>query len=108
MHNTLAVAATLHGLQERPADTRDAVTVDAGATYEVRFAAGDRGTYLYWARTPDGQRGAGSLGPRLVQGCGTYVDDIRIAGLRHNRVQDQTERLTLQLVKRSKDVAMST
>ena len=108
MHNTLAVAATLHGLQERPADTRDAVTVDAGATYEVRFAAGDPGTYLYWARTPDGQRGAGSLGPRLVQGCGNLRrrhQDRRPAA---HRVQDQTERLTLQLVKRSKDVAMST
>ena len=69
VHNTLAVAATLHGLQERPADAPDVVTVDPGATHEVRFAAGDPGTYLYWARTPDGLRGDRRVADALAGGA---------------------------------------
>ena len=69
VRNTLAVAATLHGLQERPADMRDVVTVDAGATHEMRFAAGDPGTYLYWARTPDGLRGDRRVADALAGGA---------------------------------------
>ena len=46
VHNTLAVPATLHGLHERPGDAGDVVTVDAGATHELRFVAGDPRTYL--------------------------------------------------------------
>jgi FtsP/CotA-like multicopper oxidase with cupredoxin domain len=57
LHNALAVPATLHGLHQRPGDDKNVVTVAAGATQHVRFLAGVPGTYLYWARTPDGSRG---------------------------------------------------
>ena len=69
VHNTLAVPATLHGLYERPGDAGDVVTVGAGATVEVRFVAGDLGTYLYWARTPDGQRGDRRVADALLGGA---------------------------------------
>ena len=69
VHNTLAVPATLHGLHERPGDAGDVVTVDAGATQAVHFVAGDPGTYLYWARTPDGQRGDRRVADALVGGA---------------------------------------
>ncbi len=57
LHNSLAVPATLHGLHQRPGNDADVVTVAAGATGHVRFVAGVPGTYLYFARTPDGKRG---------------------------------------------------
>jgi FtsP/CotA-like multicopper oxidase with cupredoxin domain len=48
------------GMRERPATTVDAgLEVPAGETREVRFAAGQPGTYHYWATTsgrPFGQR----------------------------------------------------
>ena len=69
VHNTLAVPATLHGLHERPGNAGDVVTVDAGAKQEVHFVAGDPGTYLYWARTPDGQRGDRRVVDALVGGA---------------------------------------
>ncbi len=69
VHSTLAIPATLHGLQERPAAAGDVVTVDAGARHEVRFAAGEPGTYLYWARTPDGLRGDRRVADALVGGA---------------------------------------
>ena len=69
VHNTLAVPATLHGLHERPGDAGDLVTVDAGAKQEVRFVAGDPGTYLYWARTPDGERGDRRVADALIGGA---------------------------------------
>ena len=40
VHNTLAVAATLHGLQERPADARDIVTVTPTGTTHGSSRAG--------------------------------------------------------------------
>ena len=69
VHNTLGIPATLHGLQERPAVAGDVVTVDAGARHEVRFAAGEPGTYLYWARTPDGLRGDRRVADALAGGA---------------------------------------
>jgi FtsP/CotA-like multicopper oxidase with cupredoxin domain len=49
-HNLLPVAATLHGFHQRPGDDGDVVTVQPGATQQVRFVAGAPGTYLYLAR----------------------------------------------------------
>jgi len=56
-HNDLPVAATLHGLHQRPGNDADVVTVAPGATQHIRFLAGVPGTYFYYARTPDGRRG---------------------------------------------------
>lgn len=69
LHNVLTVPATLHGLHQRPGDDRDVVTVAAGATQQVRFVAGVPGTYLYWARTPDGQRGNNRLADAMLGGA---------------------------------------
>ena len=55
LRSFLPVAATLHGLHQRPGSDRDVVIVEAGATQHIRFAAGTPGTYLYWARTTDGR-----------------------------------------------------
>ena len=69
VHNTLAVPATLHGLREHPGDADDVITVNAGARHEVHFLAGAPRTYLYWARTPDGQRGTRRVADALVGGA---------------------------------------
>jgi FtsP/CotA-like multicopper oxidase with cupredoxin domain len=58
LHNGLAVPATMHGLHQRPGNDKDTIVVAAGATQHIRFLAGVPGTYLYWARTPDGAHGA--------------------------------------------------
>ena len=57
LHSDLTVAATLHGLHQRPGKDEDVVNIAPGATEHVRFVAGAPGTYLYWARTTDGRRG---------------------------------------------------
>jgi len=69
LHNVLGVPATLHGLHQRPGDDRDVITVSAGTTQKIRFVAGVPGTYLYWARTPDGQRGNDRLLDALLGGA---------------------------------------
>jgi len=51
VHNSLPVAATVHGLHERPGDEKDAFVLQPGATQDVRFKAGEPGTYYYWAST---------------------------------------------------------
>ena len=69
LHNMLGVPATLHGLHRRPGADTDVITVAANATEHIRFAAGAPGTYLYWARTPDGRRGAGRVADALLGGA---------------------------------------
>jgi len=51
VHNALPVAATVHGLHERPGDEKDAFLVQPGATQEVRFKTGETGAYYYWVST---------------------------------------------------------
>jgi manganese oxidase len=51
IRNTLPVAAKIYGLHCHPGDPHDALSLAAGETREVRFAAGDAGTYLYWGTT---------------------------------------------------------
>lgn len=51
VHNALPVAATVHGLHERPGNEKDAFVLQPGATQEVRFKAGEAGAYYYWAST---------------------------------------------------------
>lgn len=51
VHNALPVAATIHGLHERPGNEKDAFTLQPGATQDVHFEAGEPGAYYYWAST---------------------------------------------------------
>ena len=52
VHSLLPVPATLQGFHQRPGDDRDVITVQPGATVQVRFVAGVPGTYLYLASAP--------------------------------------------------------
>lgn len=69
LHSNLGVPATLHGLHSRPGDDKDVVVVDPGATHRFRFVAGVPGTYSYWARTPDGERGDQRVVDSLLNGA---------------------------------------
>lgn len=51
VHNSLAKEAKIYGLHSHPGDPKDGVTLSPGETRELRFAAGQAGTYLYWATT---------------------------------------------------------
>ena len=51
VRNTLSERLDIHGLVTRPADRDAALSVPAGETREIRFAAGAPGTYHYWATT---------------------------------------------------------
>jgi FtsP/CotA-like multicopper oxidase with cupredoxin domain len=81
--STLGVPTTLYGLHERPGSATDAITLPAGGTQRTRFVAGAPGTYLYYARTPDGARGNGRgldalLGGALVVDAPGAPTDDRI------------------------------
>ncbi|MDO8795528.1 MAG: multicopper oxidase domain-containing protein [Vicinamibacterales bacterium] len=69
VQNRLPVAATLHGLHQRPGRDADVIAVAPGATVRARFTAGAPGTYLYWARTSDGQRGNARVLDALLGGA---------------------------------------
>jgi FtsP/CotA-like multicopper oxidase with cupredoxin domain len=51
IRNTLPLAAKIYGLHRHPGDAQDALSVATGDTREVRFTAGEPGTYMYWATT---------------------------------------------------------
>jgi FtsP/CotA-like multicopper oxidase with cupredoxin domain len=51
VHNALAGSAKLYGLQSHQGAAKDALTLAPGETREVRFLAGEPGTYFYWATT---------------------------------------------------------
>src|SRR5712692_8058432 len=51
LHNGLRMAVMVRGLHERPGKAGDAITLQPGATQEVRLQAGAPGTYYYWATT---------------------------------------------------------
>ncbi|HEV2150356.1 MAG TPA: multicopper oxidase domain-containing protein [Longimicrobiaceae bacterium] len=51
VHNRLAAPLVLHGLHTRPGSPEDTVHVAPGATRELRFPAGEPGTYFYWGST---------------------------------------------------------
>jgi manganese oxidase len=53
LHNALSVAATVHGLHERPGNEKDVLILQPGATQDVHFKAGEPGAYYYWASTTD-------------------------------------------------------
>lgn len=54
VHNKLAVPVFVHGLQQHPIKSDEAMEIAAGQTKEADFSAGDAGTYLYWASTEKG------------------------------------------------------
>ncbi len=60
VRNALARPLVLHGLDSRPGNAADTLFIPAGETREVRFPAGEPGTYLYWGSTT----GAASLQQR--------------------------------------------
>ena len=51
VHNTLPVALFVHGLDTHPVKAANVLQLAPGETRQVRFAAGEPGTYLYWAST---------------------------------------------------------
>lgn len=81
IRNTLPLAAKIYGLHRHPGDAKDALSVAAGETREVRFTAGEPGTYVYWATTAnhslEDRDQAESLldGAFVVDAPGAKVDD---------------------------------
>jgi manganese oxidase len=69
LRNKLTVEATIRGLHQHPGDNEYVITVAPGATVNARFVVGAPGTYLYWARTPDGPRGNGRVLDALLGGA---------------------------------------
>jgi FtsP/CotA-like multicopper oxidase with cupredoxin domain len=78
VHNRLPVTVFVHGLATHPSDGKSVLQVAPDETKEARFAAGEPGTYLYWANTslerPNGQDGPMS-GAFIVDALGTPTDD---------------------------------
>ena len=81
VRNSLGVPVTLHGLHQRPGQASDVVSVAPGATEDIRFLAGEPGTYLYYGRTPDGSRGNQRVldsqlgGALIIDAPGSVIDD---------------------------------
>lgn len=46
--NRLDQSLTVHGLQERPGNSKEVLVVPSGESREVRFLAGAPGSYFYW------------------------------------------------------------
>lgn len=81
LRSAIAVPVTLRGLHERPGEALDVLVLEPGATRQLRFAAGEPGTYLYYGRTPDGAKGNGRGldamlgGAFIVDAPGARTDD---------------------------------
>jgi FtsP/CotA-like multicopper oxidase with cupredoxin domain len=81
IRNMLPLAAKIYGLHQHPGDAKDSLSVAAGETREVRFVAGEPGTYLYWGTTAnhslENRDQAESLldGAFIVDAPGAKVDD---------------------------------
>jgi FtsP/CotA-like multicopper oxidase with cupredoxin domain len=79
--NSLARPVRLRGLQSRAGASLDSITVEAGATQEIRFRADVPGTFLYYGRTqalpaqpsPGRARDASLVGAFIVDPAGTTV-----------------------------------
>lgn len=81
VHNLLPVAAFVHGLHQRPGKPDDCIQLAPGEIKEAHFAAGEPGTYLYWASTSKGDFDDRSLeeglmsGAFIVDAAGASTDD---------------------------------
>ncbi len=51
VHNLLPVAVFVHGLDQHPGNGNNVMQLAPGETKEARFAAGEPGSYIYWAST---------------------------------------------------------
>ena len=49
VHNLLPAPAAVHGLHQHPGKAEDSLELAPDETKEVRFTAGEAGSYLYWA-----------------------------------------------------------
>jgi FtsP/CotA-like multicopper oxidase with cupredoxin domain len=58
VRNLLPFAAFVHGLHEHPGKPEDFIQVAPGETRETHFAAGEPGSYIYWAFTSPDHRHA--------------------------------------------------
>ncbi len=54
VHNLLAVPAFVHGLEQHPNKGAKILQLAPGETKEAQFAAGEPGSYMYWASTSEG------------------------------------------------------
>jgi FtsP/CotA-like multicopper oxidase with cupredoxin domain len=54
VHNLLPAAVFVHGLDQRPGNSKNVMQLAAGETKEARFASGEPGSYIYWASTSEG------------------------------------------------------
>jgi len=73
--NRLARPAQVFGLHTRPGTATAHLSLDAGATGHVRFAAGEPGTYYYWATTTG--KPLDERDPEETQLAGAFVVDPR-------------------------------
>lgn len=53
VHNLLSEAALVHGLDQHPGIVKNVMELAPGETKEVHFAAGEPGSYFYWASTSE-------------------------------------------------------
>jgi FtsP/CotA-like multicopper oxidase with cupredoxin domain len=81
VRNTLALAAKIYGLHRHPGDPKDSLSLSPGETSELKFLAGNPGTYPYWGTTSDtslaGRRGEETLlsGALVVDPPGVMAED---------------------------------
>ena len=55
VHNRLGVSAAVHGLHKHPGSADNHMELAPDETKEVRFTAGEPGSYFYWASTLGGK-----------------------------------------------------
>jgi manganese oxidase len=69
IRNVLPMAAKIYGLHRHPGNAKDALTLAPGETREVRFPAGEPGTYLYWATTSNNPMQERARAEKLLSGA---------------------------------------
>ena len=88
VRNTLSTRIVVHGLYTRgvpPGPNGDTMHVAAGAMREFRFAAGQAGTYFYWASTTDAPTAA-RIRQESQLGGAFIIDPRGTSGARTDRV----------------------
>jgi len=78
IHNLLPVETFIHGLEQHPGDGKKTLQLGPGEAKELRFAAGEPGSYMYWATTSADARGDSDgpmAGAFIVDGPRDRTDD---------------------------------
>ena len=75
VRNHLPFPAVVHGLHQRPGDSKDALKVPPGETREARFKTGAAGTYYYWATTGAREAAMDERSPEDTQLDGAFIVD---------------------------------